>query len=85
MECLNGYTSPHYCHYHLSSLQENVAAPGLGLLGLKTKLGAAKFKTDMGLLKLGAKGASKMFHAGALLGSANPNEFDDDDSVMGSV
>lgn len=54
------------------------------MLGLKAKVGMAKFKTDMGLMKLGVKGASKAFALGSLLGAANPNELDDN-SGMGFV
>lgn len=55
--------------------------PGLGLLGLKAAADSAKFKASMGMAKLGMKGAKKAFHAGALLGAANPNEFDGDDGT----
>uniref|UniRef100_A0A336MU71 CSON006214 protein n=1 Tax=Culicoides sonorensis TaxID=179676 RepID=A0A336MU71_CULSO len=49
-------------------------------LGLKAKVDHAKFRTHLGLTKLSLKGAKKAFHAGALLGAANPNEFEGDDA-----
>lgn len=53
-------------------------------MSLKAKADGAKFKAGMGMAALGLKGAKKAFHAGALLGAANPNEFGEDDG-MGSV